>query len=275
MKNQTGNRRNSAVSVLLFCLSLVFFSCESVQEHYEKQAKKCIESKWEIVENMRGENYPKSVEAAIAKYDYEVAHLYADCYPTDEDAVNSQAKIIEKITRSEISYYIMQLDPPEINRARAVAAENNLQEVFDDVYSQYINILVENKEYEKAIDALGAFKLPVLVTDNYKTAELSEYEMKHIINDSWSDKKDVYFRTEIHDFYMYDNAASKVNSVLDVILNEAIRNNNRKLADECLRNYKKRVKMDQKGKGDRMILTFSLIDSDKNAAKQKLKEAGM
>ena len=268
---------NRGVFVILMLLIFAFFSCESVQEHYQKQANKCIKSKWKVVKQMRGEDYPKSVEAAIAKYDYEVAHIYAECYPTDDDAVNSQASVIEKISRSEISYYIMQCNPPEINRARAIAAENNLQEVFDDVYQKFLHVLLEKKDYEEVINQMYLVKLPS-VASKYQTGETYEILAKQELNDSWCDDcSGSYFNQEIHDYYLYDKAAADANSMLDLIINEAIRNRDKQLAEDCLRAYKQRVQKDRISRkdGSQFMYIFTLIDSDKNAAKQRLKEADM
>ncbi len=281
--NNTKTNCITTINLVVIILMLSFSSCDTVQEHYQKQTNKCIESKWEMIEQMRGEGYPKSVEAAIAKYDYEVAHIYAECYPTDDDAINSQASINERISRSEISYYVMQCNPPEITRARAIAAENNLQEVFDDVYRKYLHVLLEKKNYDEVINQMYLVKLPA-VANKYQTEEMSEYEAKEVMAASWKEViggDGFRFNKEINDFFIYDKLAEDANSLLDVIINEAIRSHDRKLADDCLRAYKQRVQKDRKmikkssGGYEYFRYTFTLTDSDKNAAKKRLKEAKM
>lgn len=274
-------KSRKVLAIILFTISVMgFCSCSSATE-------KCVKSKQKMIQQMRGEDYPRDVNEAITKYDFEVARIYLGCYPVEENrniftdnlVEESRSAVNERITRAEISYLIMNCTPPEISKARALASENDLQEVFNKVYNDYLYNdylykLVDQKNYTEAIDLLYTFSLPAVPEKLEKemsetTFSASWVESKKKSNDSW------WFEQDVSNYYVYDYEAKKINDIIDIILIAAIRSHNMELAKECLRSYKPSVDISIIRKQYVHSYTFKLVDKPKQEAQKKLKEAGM
>lgn len=270
-------KSRKVLAIILFTISVMgFCSCSSATE-------KCVKSKQKMIQQMRGEDYPRDVNEAITKYDFEVARIYLGCYPVEENrniftdnlVEESRSAVNERITRAEISYLIMNCTPPEISKARALASENDLQEVFNKVYNDYLYQQVDQKNYTEAIDLLYTFSLPAVPEKLEKemsetTFSASWVESKEKSGDSW------WFEQDVSNYYVYDCEAKKANDLIDIILIAAIRSHNMELAKECLRSYKPSVDISIiRTKNSDTFYTFKLVDKPKQEAQKTLKEAGM
>ena len=171
-------KSRKVLAIILFTISVMgFCSCSSATE-------KCVKSKQKMIQQMRGEDYPRDVNEAITKYDFEVARIYLGCYPVEENrnsftdnlVEESRSAVNERITRAEISYLIMNCTPPEISKARALASENDLQEVFNKVYNNYLYKQVDQHNYTEAIDLLYTFDMPSVAEKyDFERAYSTEY----------------------------------------------------------------------------------------------------
>lgn len=273
-------KSRKVLAIILFTISVMgFCSCSSATE-------KCVKSKQKMIQQMRGEDYPRDVNEAITKYDFEVARIYLGCYPVEENrniftdnlVEESRSAVNERITRAEISYLIMNCTPPEISKARALASENDLQEVFNKVYNNYLYMQVDQHNYTEAIDLLYTFDMPS-VAEKYDFERA--YSTKYYFSASWGPeakiKKSSYFCEDVYNYYAYDCEAKRVNGLIDIILTVAIRTGDVELARECIQSYKPSVDVSNytRAKDDHHIYTLKLVDKPKQEAQKKLKEAGM
>ncbi|MBQ4442475.1 MAG: hypothetical protein II899_10310 [Bacteroidales bacterium] len=273
-------KSRKVLAIILFTISVMgFCSCSSATE-------KCVKSKQKMIQQMRGEDYPRDVNEAITKYDFEVARIYLGCYPVEENrnsftdnlVEESRSAVNERITRAEISYLIMNCTPPEISKARALASENDLQEVFNKVYNNYLYKQVDQHNYTEAIDLLYTFDMPS-VAEKYDFERA--YSTEYYFSASWGPeakiKKSAYFCEDVYNYYAYDCEAKRVNGLIDIILTAAIRTGDVELARECVQSYKPSVDVSnyKRAKDDYHIYTLKLVDKPKQEAQKKLKAAGI
>lgn len=270
-------KKRKLIATILFTITaMIFCSCSSATD-------KCIKSKRKMIQQMRGDDYPQDVNDAIARFDFEVARIYLGCYPIEENrnsftdnlVEESRSSVNERITRAEISYLIMNCTPPEISKARALASENDLQEVFNKVYNDYLYKQVDMHNYSEAIDLLYTFSLPAVPEKLEKKMSESDFSASWVESKEKSDKYWL-FHQEVSNYYVYDCEAKKVNDLIDIILIAAIRDHNVELAKDCLQSYKPSVDVSVKRtKGDGTFYSFKLVDKPKQEAQKKLKAAGM
>lgn len=253
----------------------------------EKSTAKCLKKKQKQIQNIKGENFPHDVGEAIALYDFEIARMYLDCYPIADESIYKETEVRsavnKRISRAEISYLVLNCTPPEIEKARAIATENNLLDIFSDVCNSYVYRLLENKDYEKVLDFISVSDMPS-VLDYYEFSEpcITENEFEKAWRSFSVNEKSTYysFNNQIHSFYLYNEEALRINKILNVVFNEAIRMHRNDLAEDCVRAYKpivdvKKRKISDKDCGTDYVYVLKLVDKPKQEAQKKLKAAGI
>lgn len=305
------------IKILICCwLGLVLVSCSDIQSEWhsfkykrevarkerkhqreisrmEKSCAKCLKKKQKQIQKIKGDIFPHDVGEAIVLYDFETARMYLDCYPNADESIYKETEVRsavnKRISRAEISYLVLNCVPPEIEKARAIATENNLLDIFSDVCNSYVYRLLEKKDFEKVLDFISVSNMPS-VLDYYEFSKpcITEDEFE----DAWRhlsvSNESMYgesgrvqsVNNQIHNFYLYNEDALRINKILDVVLNEAIRMHRNDLAKDCILAYKpivdvKKRKITNRECGTDYIYTLKLVDKPKQEAQKKMKAAGM
>ena len=241
---------------ILFLISLMLFSCKSEQEKDEAETKDCMEAKTE------NEKF-KSVEEALANYDFLTARKYLSCYPNtcynyrgDRMSNNSYAKnegnkYNEKLTsivKAEISFLIAN---GESVKAQNVASESGMEEEYQKAIPNVINTLMGKRDYESVFSILTSW--------TFKTS----YNPDVSANRSDGNLK-------------YNEEVQKYNDMIDNVLKAAILNDDAKSAKKCLPLYVPVAITDPKTAKKEEYYQKSILKNEARiAAKQKMAESGM
>jgi len=243
---------------ILFIISIMLFSCKSEQEKDEAETKDCMEAKTE------NEKF-KSVEEALANYDFLTARKYLSCYPNTYYLSNGRRessiydwnkntnKYVEKFTlivKAEVSYLIAN---GETVKAQNVASESGMEEEYQKAIPNVINTLMGKRDYESVFS--------ILTTWTFKTS----------FNPDISANDDYYSSN-----LKYNEEAQKYNDIIDNVLKSAILNDDIKTAKKCLPLYVPFAITDPKtAKKEKDEQKSILKNEARIAAKQKLAESGM
>lgn len=241
---------------ILFLISLMLFSCKSEQEKDEAETKDCMEAKTE------NEKF-KSVEEALANYDFLTARKYLSCYlntyynggdrSSEHNFNKNTNKYLEKFTlivKAEVSYLITN---GEIVKAQNVASESGMEEEYQKAIPNVINTLMAKRDYESVFN--------ILTTWTFKTS----------FNPDVSANDDYYSSN-----LKYNEEAQKYNDIIDNVLKAAILNDDSKTAKKCLPLYVPFAITDPKtAKKEKNEQKSILKNEARIAAKQKMAESGM
>lgn len=243
---------------ILFLISIMLFSCKNEQEKDEAETKDCMEAKTE------NEKF-KSVEEALANYDFLTARKYLSCYPnthyngggrsSEYDFNKNTNKYIEKLTlivKAEISYLISN---GETVKAQNVASESGMEDEYQKAIPNVINTLMDKKDYESVFS--------ILTTWTFKTS---------FNPDVPANRTDEYYPSNLK----YNAEAQKYNDMIDNVLKAALLNDEPKTAKKCLPLYVPVAITDPKtAKKDGLDQKSILKNEARISAKQKMAEAGM
>jgi hypothetical protein len=250
--------KNIKQITILFIISIMLFSCKSEQEKDEAETKNCMEAKTE------NEKF-KSIEEALANYDFLTARKYLSCYPNTYydggDRENSQFsekntnKYIEKLTlivKSEISYLIAN---GETVKAQNVASESGMEEEYQKAIPNIINTLMGKRDYESVFSILTTWTFKTSYNPDVPPNMTSDYYPSNL---------------------KYNEEAQKYNDIIDNVLKSAILNEDIKTAKKCLPLYVPVAITDPKtAKKDEGYQKSILKNEARIAAKQKIAESGM
>lgn len=243
--------------LIVIAISAFFISCKSQLEEDEEKTEDCMEEKTE------NEKF-KSVEEAIANYDFLTARKFLSCYPntyyyglgertSSEYGEKNTNKYIEKLTlivKAEISYLIAN---GESEKAQNVASESGMNEEYQKAIPNVINTLMGKKDYESVFS--------ILTTWTFKTSFNPDVRAN---NEDYSSN------------LKYNEEAQKYNDMIDNVLKAAIINDEPKTAKKCLPLYVPVAITDPKtAKKDGFDQKSILKNEARIAAKQKMAEAGM
>jgi hypothetical protein len=242
--------------LIVITICSFFVSCKSKQDEDEAETKDCIEGKTET------EKY-KSVEEAIANYEFLTARKYLSCYQNtyydshgDRDSENdwnkNTNKYVEKLTlivKAEISFLIAN---GESVKAQNVASESGMEEEYQKAIPNVINTLMGKRDYESVFS--------ILTTWTFKTSFNPDISANE------------YYSSNLK----YNEEAQKYNDMIDNVLKAAIINEDKKTAAKCLPLYVPVAITDPKtAKKDETEQKSILKNEARIAAKQKMAEAGM
>ena len=243
--------------LIVIAICSFFVSCKSQQDEDEAETKDCIEIKSE------NEKY-KSVEEAIANYDFLTARKYLSCYPNtyynggdrsseSEYGFNKNTnKYVEKLTlivKAEISFLIAN---GESVKAQNVASESGMEEEYQKAIPNVINTLMGKRDYESVFS--------ILTTWTFKTSFNPDISANE------------YYSSNLK----YNEEAQKYNDMIDNVLKAAIINEDKKTATKCLPLYVPVAITDPKTAKKHETEQKSILKNEARiAAKQKMAEAGI
>ncbi|MEI7594148.1 MAG: hypothetical protein WCK02_00250 [Bacteroidota bacterium] len=267
------------IIILIVCGLIfgIFKSCKSSdKEKDEKEANECVKEKSE------NEKY-KSIEEAIASYDFVVARKYLNCYKNagydnngDYDNRYSGRKIKddsyyleyknsnpylvnqEKITQAEFAYLIQN---GETVRAKSVAKENDMMELYIDAIPDIVNKLIEKKDYDNIFNIITTWTFKYTFSEN--RPPFYEYDKRYSSNDAQANT-------------FYNEEVQLYNNLIDNILKSAIINNDDISAKKCLSLYAPIAVLDPKTKNEDSFNQKSILQNPaRDAAIRKITESGM
>ncbi|MBR5434352.1 MAG: hypothetical protein IK117_07940 [Bacteroidales bacterium] len=235
---------NCKSKIWIFILAI--FLCGACDD-YSTKVKKCMKEKWKshsyggFLGFGQKNDTPKDIDEALYKYDFETARAYLPCYGS-LDYLLYKEKLIQ-INKAEISYLL--------NQGAFDKARNIIEEYGDygDLYRQYIlPKLIENKKYDEVFLYLYKISIPVPTIANCYRGTY-----------------------HIHDDDEYNQEVGKYNSLVDILVNQAIATNDRGLAKRALCSYKEDGDFVKSSKTGTII--YKKSQNYLNAV-QKLKAAG-
>ena len=242
--------------LIVIAISAFFISCKSQLEEDEEKTKDCMEEKTET------EKF-KSVEEALANYDFLTARKYLSCYPntyyhegdrSHENCCNGNTnKYVEKLTsivKAEVSFLIAN---GESVKAQNVASESGMEGEYQKAIPNVINTLMGKRDYESVFS--------ILTTWTFKTSFNPDVQAN---DDNYPSN------------LKYNEEAQKYNDIIDNVLKSAILNDEPKTAIKCLPLYVPVAITDPKtAKKDESDQKSILKNEARISAKQKMAEAGM
>lgn len=135
-------------TILLLALTSVLASCKSDQEKDQEKTANCLEEKTASLSH-------KSIDEALANYDFVTARNYLACYSDfcydnsggkwsceyASHGLSPYRKELVKIVRAEISYLLTQNEP---TKAEACAKEADLMEIYEQLSQQIFETNIDN-----------------------------------------------------------------------------------------------------------------------------------
>lgn len=202
--------------IIFFTLVLIniFASCQ-IKDQFkdEKETYKCIKEK------SKKEQY-KSIDEAIANFDFSLARKYLSCYPNVcynvfESRVpcdglykdtNPYRFNLTKIVRAEVAFLI---NNNEISRAQNTALESNMLDIYQDVVKAGINTFLEKNDYQRVFTLL------------------TTWNFKHTFNPNQGVRDNDYYNSESRIY----------NNLINTVIRHAIFNKDANTAKQCLQLY--------------------------------------
>lgn len=234
------------ITCLVLCVALA--SCDDEFEKCTKSVKKSLPK-----------DAPKSLDEAIASFDWAVAHKYIGCYENaryyDEKERNKEAK--NRLFRAEAAFFLSQ---GELEKAESVAKEMDKMDKYREMLVDELQNMIKQKKYDEVVDILSSWKF----TQDYKTEVVDAFYDSDYYNNS------------------YNSEVSTFNDIVDNLLVKAIFESNVELAKKCLLLYvpnavcsSKIYTRSDEYKNKYHTFKYVLKNTYKEAAQKKLKEAGM
>jgi hypothetical protein len=225
----------------LIFLSLLIFLCfescisKSDRDRDEAITKDCLEEK------SKEEKY-KSIEEALAHYDFVVARKYLSCFPNtgykeayksrnflkkdrpggdrDQDGKNNKYKeYLTAIVKAEIAFWLKQDD---FNRARSVANEADMFQEIEFALPDYVTSLIEKNQFDKVFSILLSWKF------KYDFFESKEPE---------SDYDNTIYKNNPTANTFYNQEVQTYNDIVDIVFNSALLKNDKTILKKCLSLY--------------------------------------
>jgi len=240
------------------------------REKDEAETRCCLEVKSRNEKN-------KSIDEAIANYDFVTARKYLSCYPNtgytearksrsffkkdkpggdrDHDGKNNKYKeYLLQIVKSEISFW---LKNDNYNRAKNVAVEAGMLEELSTIMPEYIDKLLAKKDYDAALGVLVQWKFKY---DFFETREPeNEYD-------------NTYYKDNPRANTFYNQEIQSFNDLVDNVLNSALINNQNVILKKCISLY---VPIAVANPKENTKIKSVLRNDSKNAALKKISEQGI
>lgn len=235
------------ITLLALCSALA--SCD------DNEFEKCTKS----VKKSLSKDAPKSLDEAIASFDWAVAHKYIGCYETARyyDEIKRKEAAKERLFRAEAAFFLSQ---GELGKAESVAKEMDKMDLYREMLVDELQNMIKQKKYDEVVSILSSWKF----TEDYNTEVIDAYY-----------DSDHYNRS-------YNSEISTFNDIVDNLLIKAIFESDTELAKKCLLLYvpnavcsSKIYTRSDEYKNKYHTFKYSLKNTYKEAAQKKLKEAGM